>query len=181
MAHQCTSHATRRTFLKYGAALCVTASASTWAKPAVARTLSFEHTHTGEALTTTYWRAGKYDSAALTTVDTFLRDFRTGDLHVIDPTLLDYLFDVQCALGCDAPFAVISGYRSPATNDMLRQHSSGVASGSLHLVGRAIDVRIPGVKTGQLRGAAANLARGGVGYYAASGFVHLDTGRFRQW
>ena len=171
---------TRRTFLRLSGAACVLAATPAWAA-ANPRSLSFAHTHTGEALTVTYWREGRYVADALAAVNHLLRDFRTGDHHVIDPTLLDYLHAVQCTLSCDAPFGVISGYRSPATNEMLQRSSSGVATSSLHLVGRAIDVRIPGIKTAKLRETAAALRRGGVGYYPASGFVHLDTGRYRQW
>jgi uncharacterized protein YcbK (DUF882 family) len=145
------------------------------------RSLSFAHTHTGESLSITYWRDGAYDQVALATVNYLLRDFRTGDVHVIEPALLDYLHSVHCVLDCDAPFEVISGYRSPVTNEMLHRTTQGVASYSLHLEGRAIDVRLPGVKTAQLREAAAKLRRGGVGFYPESGFVHLDTGRVRQW
>jgi uncharacterized protein YcbK (DUF882 family) len=169
----------RRNFLRMGAALCVAAAMPAWG--ATARRLAFEHTHINEALDVTYWRDGAYDLQALAKVDRFLRDFRTDEIHPIEPALLDYLFDVQCTLQCDAPFAVISGYRSPATNHTLQQKSGGVATRSLHLEGRAIDVRLIGVKTKLLRSAAADLGRGGVGYYQASDFVHLDTGRFRQW
>ncbi len=174
------SQYTRRTFLGVSAAAGVLLVTPVWAASSP-RTLSFAHTHTGEALTVTYWRDGHYVAEALAAVNHVLRDFRTGDLHLIDPALLDYLHDVQCTLGCDAPFGVISGYRSPATNEMLQHSSSGVATASLHLAGRAIDVRIPGIKTARLREMAAALRRGGVGYYPASDFVHLDTGRYRQW
>lgn len=174
------SRCTRRTFLRLSGVACVLAAAPAWAATAP-RTLSFAHTHTGEALTVTYWRDGHYVAEALAAVNHVLRDFRSGDLHVIDPALLDYLHAVQSSLGCDAPFGVISGYRCLATNQMLQHAGSGVASSSLHLEGRAIDVRIPGIKTAKLRDTAAALRRGGVGYYSASGFVHLDTGRYRQW
>ena len=172
---------TRRAFVKASAALCTSLATHSWAATTPARTLSFTHTHIDEHLTVTYWRDGRYDQTALNTVNHLLRDFRTGEVHAIAPALLDYLHAVQCGLGSDAPFAIISGYRSWATNDLLYRTTSGVAPYSLHLEGRAIDVRLPGVKIRHLRDAAARLQLGGVGFYPASDFVHLDTGRFRQW
>ena len=139
------------------------------------------HTHTGESLSCVYYRDGAYDPATLTRVNHFLRDFRTGEVHAIDPGLLDILFAVRARAGRDDAFHVISGYRSPATNAFLRSHSSGVARHSLHMVGRAIDVRLPGFPTRRLRDLALAMRRGGVGYYPTSDFVHLDTGRVRFW
>ena len=110
-----------------------------------------------------------------------LRDFRTGDVFPIDPSLLDILFSLRLMTQCDAPFHVISGYRSPMTNALLRQHSEGVAQHSLHLEGRAIDVRLGGRSTKELAELARSLGRGGVGLYPASDFVHVDTGRVRFW
>ena len=111
----------------------------------------------------------------------FLRDFRNGEVHPIDPQLLDQLHRVASATGSKTSYEVISGYRSPATNRALHERSSGVATRSLHLEGRAIDVRLPGVPLADLRDAALSLAAGGVGYYPGSRFVHLDTGRPRHW
>ncbi len=128
-----------------------------------------------------YYQAGSYDPAALARVNHFLRDFRTGDVHPIDPGVLDILFDVRTRAASDEPFHVISGYRSPRTNAFLRTHSTGVSKHSLHMQGRAIDVRLPGLPTRKLRELALGLRRGGVGYYPASDFVHLDTGRVRFW
>jgi uncharacterized protein YcbK (DUF882 family) len=145
------------------------------------RALSFVHTHTGEELTTTYWRAGQYEPNALLRVNRLLRDFRTDEIHPIDPTLLDVLFDLQSRAGSDVPFQVISGYRSPKTNEMLRHSSDGVAQHSMHLVGRAIDVRLESLPTNRLGELARSLGRGGVGVYRASDFVHIDTGRVRFW
>lgn len=145
------------------------------------RRLVFHHLHTGETLAAKYWHDGGYDRAVLADVNRVLRDFRTGDVHAIDQGLLDILHRVQRELGVDAAFHVIGGYRSPHTNAMLRARSGGVAKHSLHMEGRAIDVRIPGVKTRLLREVAADLRLGGVGYYRASDFVHLDTGRPRTW
>lgn len=154
------------------------------AAPALAaptRRLDFGHLHTGERLSVTYFRGGAYDADALDRIDGFLRDFRTGEVAVIDRDLLDTLYLVRQRLGAGGRFEVISGYRSPQTNAMLRQRSSGVAKRSLHMEGRAIDVRLTGVDTAGLRDAAIALQAGGVGYYRRSDFVHLDTGRVRAW
>jgi uncharacterized protein YcbK (DUF882 family) len=145
------------------------------------RTLSFVHTHTGEKLVTTYSQRGCYLPECLAQVNHFLRDFRTGETHPIDPGLLDTLFDLQAHTDRDAAFEVISGYRSPATNSRLRSKSDGVAAHSLHMEGRAIDIRLTGFPTRKLRDLALSLQRGGVGYYASSDFVHVDTGRIRFW
>lgn len=146
------------------------------------RVIAFRHTHTDEKLEVAYWRAGRYDRAALEEVDRLLRDFRTDEVHPIEPGLLDALHGLQHALDHRAPFHVISGYRSPDTNEMLRKTGGGgVARRSLHMEGRAIDVRLPGVPTARLREAAVALGAGGVGYYPDSDFVHLDTGRVRSW
>ena len=145
------------------------------------RTLSFGHTHTGERLTVTYTAGDRYVPAALSEVNRFLRDFRTGDVHPIDPQLLDQLYLLASITANPAPFEVISGYRSPATNGSLHARSSGVAEHSLHLDGRAIDIRLSGVKLPELHAAALSLRAGGVGYYPGSNFVHIDTGRLRRW
>jgi uncharacterized protein YcbK (DUF882 family) len=151
------------------------------AKTAPARSLSFYHTHTGEKLAITYYEQGDYHLDALAEASRFLRDFRTGEEHPIDRGLLDILHDVRLATESSGRFEVVSGYRSPNTNAALRAKSNGVAKRSLHMQGRAIDVRLTGVDTAQLREAALALRGGGVGYYPKSGFVHLDTGRVRQW
>ena len=145
------------------------------------RALSFSHTHTGEHLNLEYFSGGGYLSDALSTVNHFLRDFRTGDVHTIDPGLLDLLHDLRGMTGSSAPFQVISGYRSPKTNEALRQHSEGVAAGSLHMQGQAIDIRLADIPLTKLRRAALTVRRGGVGFYPASDFVHVDTGRVRTW
>ncbi len=146
-----------------------------------ARELHFFHTHTGERLAVEYFSANTYRPDALQAVNRFLRDFRTGDEHDIDPGLLDVLHGLTNLTEATRPFEVISGYRSPATNAMLRGRSEGVAAFSLHMVGQAIDIRLPGVPLPSLRSAALSLRRGGVGYYPASNFVHVDTGRVRTW
>jgi uncharacterized protein YcbK (DUF882 family) len=172
----------RRDFLKLaGAALVASAPIAAWARGSECRSLSFVHTHTGESLSCVYYEGGGYDTATLARVNHFLRDFRTGDVHAIDPGVLDILFAVRSRADRDDPFHVISGYRSPATNALLRSRSSGVAKHSLHMEGRAIDVRLPGFPTRKLRDIGLAMRRGGVGYYPASDFVHLDTGRVRCW
>jgi uncharacterized protein YcbK (DUF882 family) len=137
--------------------------------------------HTGERLDIEYFRDGAYLPAALSAIEVLLRDFRTGERHAIDPSLMDYLLEVAHAAGVDPAFSVISGYRSPRTNAQLREKSTGVARRSLHMEGRAIDVRLTGVDCASLASRAQILKRGGVGYYRASDFVHLDTGAFRIW
>lgn len=145
------------------------------------RKLSFYHTHTHETLEVTYAVGGEFVASALDEVNNFLADFRTGGATVMDPDLLEVIYDVRASLGSDATFEVISAYRSAETNEMLRSNSSGVAKNSQHLLGKAIDVRLRDVATSDLRDAAIKLQRGGVGYYEESDFVHMDTGRVRRW
>ncbi len=151
------------------------------------RALALRHLHTGEKLPPlVYAQADTYLGPALQTLNHFLRDHYTGDVGVMDPQLFDLLHRVQAALGGRAAgrsaYEVISGYRCPATNSHLKQtRGGGVAQHSLHMDGRAIDVRLPGVPLAELRDAARALKAGGVGYYPSEGFVHLDTGRFRTW
>ena len=166
-----------------GAALVLLAAMSQGTVTANERELSFFHTHTGKRLAVVYWRDGDYNPDALEQINHFLADFRTGDLAEIDPALLDIIYDVRASLGSDGTYEVISAYRSPKTNEMLRGRSasSGVAKNSQHLLGKAIDVRLEGVPTAKLRDAAIRLQRGGVGYYEESDFVHMDTGRVRRW
>ena len=145
------------------------------------RRLAFYHTHTSETLDIVYSENGGYVPDALAEIHHLFRDFRTGDIHPIDPALLDLLHDVKQATGGTRRFEIISAYRSPVTNHMLASRSNGVADRSLHLQGQAIDVRLPGVRTADLRRAALQRAGGGVGYYPESDFVHIDTGRVRSW
>jgi uncharacterized protein YcbK (DUF882 family) len=148
---------------------------------APARSLAFEHTHTGESLSLIYAVGDRYVPEALRAVDWLLRDYRTGDIHPIDPALLDQLQRLASVTGSRAPFQVICGYRSAATNEMLRGRGGGVARHSLHLEGRAIDIRLGDVALADLRDAALSLKDGGVGFYPESNFVHVDTGRVRRW
>ncbi|MFZ5557760.1 MAG: YcbK family protein [Pseudomonadota bacterium] len=164
-----------------GLALAPLALTSRSASARAERALSFHHTHTGEQLRVTYFAAGQYLAESLAQLDRLLRDFRTGDATAMDRALFDQLHALSQACG-GGTYEIISGYRSPATNTRLRQAGGGgVARNSLHLQGRAIDVRLSGHDTAQLRRAAVAMGRGGVGYYPRSDFVHLDTGRPRTW
>ena len=145
------------------------------------RRLSFYHTHTGETLSTTYWEGGDYVPAALREIDYILRDFVNCSERPIDHRLLDLLAELHRKLDSNAPFEIISAYRSPSTNAMLRAHSDGVAKSSFHLKAMAIDIRLRDVPLRDLRQAAIDLGRGGVGIYPASNFVHVDTGPVRYW
>lgn len=159
------------------------------ATPVLARTtdstrhvLSFHHQHTNERLTVCYRIGEHYQRSELQKVNHFLRDFRNGDSVPIDPKLLDLLFEVKRDLGNpNGVYQVLSAYRSPHTNAMLRNGSSRVAKRSLHLTGQAIDVRLTDTSTRRIRDCATALGRGGVGYYSRSNFVHLDTGSVRRW
>ena len=138
--------------------------------------------HTGERLDVVYRRGDDYDPAALERVDRFLRDYRNGEVRSYDPRLLDVLHELTRSIGRpDAEIDVVCGYRTPHTNESLRKQGHGVARHSLHMQAMAIDIRIPGVSTEEIRDAALALGRGGVGYYADSGFVHVDVGRVRRW
>ena len=173
-------HARRR--LVFGAATAgalLLAPAASWA--ARPKAISFYHTHTGERLRVTYAEGDKVIPEALEEVSSFLRDFRSGEAHPMDPQLLDILHQLQQATGGKGPYEIISAFRSPQTNEMLRSNSNGVAQRSLHMEGRAMDVRLRGVDTYQLRKAALQLQAGGVGYYRSSDFIHVDTGRVRYW
>ncbi len=147
------------------------------------RTLSMHHMHTDESITITYKRNGRYDEEALKKLDWFLRDWRRQESTHMDPKLYDIIWKVTQEVHAQKPIEVVCGYRAPATNEMLRKHSSGVAKGSLHTHGQAMDFYIPDVPLKELRYAGLRLQRGGVGFYPTSGspFVHLDTGDVRHW
>jgi uncharacterized protein YcbK (DUF882 family) len=145
------------------------------------RELSLYHTHTGKSISVVYYEDGTYVPAALQDIDDFLKDFRNGARHDIDPALLDVLYEIKVKTGSKAPFEVISAYRSPETNQMLRAQTGGVAQSSMHIQGQAIDVRLRDVSLAKVRDVALRLQRGGVGFYPESEFVHVDTGRVRHW
>ena len=175
---------TRRTFLLSTLQTVIGASIispfDALSKTLPINTISFYHTHTGEEFDLCV-KSHTCPPAARKKLFSFLRDFRTGDVHPIDLRLIDILLKVKKETGSRGVCEVISGYRSPRTNEYLRAKGSGVAKKSLHLKGQAIDVRFSDVPTKELRDAAISLRAGGVGYYAKSNFVHLDTGRIRFW
>lgn len=150
-----------------------------FASISIPRALSFRHLHTNEKLSVEYYANNQYQS--LDKINYHLRDFRTSEIYPIDPKLLDLLHSIKLATGSKGYFEIISGYRSPATNNMLRGKSNGVAKRSLHMQGKAIDIRLSDVSINSVRLAATALKMGGVGFYKKSHFVHLDTGRFRTW
>ena len=157
----------------------MTASAAA-AEPA--RRLSFNHLHTLESTALVYARGDQYVPAALTHLNHFLRDHYSGEVGLMDPELYNLLHRVRLELGSEQAFDVISGFRSAHTNETLRTtRGGGVAKRSLHMDGKAIDVRLPGVPLTDLRDAALSLKAGGVGFYAHDNFVHIDTGRVRSW
>jgi uncharacterized protein YcbK (DUF882 family) len=138
--------------------------------------------HTRERLDVVYRRGEVYDPEGLTRINQYLRDYRTGDIRQYDPRVFDLLHDVMGSVGrADGQIEIVCGYRTPHTNEYLRTHGHGVARHSLHMQGMAIDIRVPGVTAAEIRDAAQALHRGGVGYYATSNFVHIDTGRIRRW
>jgi uncharacterized protein YcbK (DUF882 family) len=145
------------------------------------RSLAFYNTHTGESLRAVYWVQGHYLPEALADVDYVLRDHRTDEVKPIDPPLLDLLHAIGAALASRRPFYIISGYRSPATNAYLRFFDGGIAEHSMHMEGKAVDIRLPGCPCARLRRTAIALRGGGVGYYPHSNFVHIDVGRIRYW
>ena len=144
--------------------------------------LRLYHTHTGERLDVVYRRGNQYIPEALAKLDYFLRDHRTGEIHHFDPKVYDILEQLTTAVGQPgAEIDIVCGYRTPWSNEFLRSHTEGVSKNSLHMQAQAIDLRIPGVETERLRQIALSLHRGGVGYYPHSDFIHVDTGRVRQW
>jgi uncharacterized protein YcbK (DUF882 family) len=150
--------------------------------PGAESRLRMFHTHTGERIDVVYRRGTDYLPDALSQLNHFLRDHRTGDVHAYDPRLFDLLTSLEKEVGRPAAeIDVICGYRTPWSNEFLRSHSLGVALHSLHMEAEAIDIRLPGVSTWALRNAALALHAGGVGYYPRSDFVHVDVGRVRQW
>jgi uncharacterized protein YcbK (DUF882 family) len=177
----------RRTFFKLGAIAAATAilpraAFGSGARMSVAeKSLAFYNTHTGEKLKAIYWAEGEYFPDSLREINHILRDPRNNEVHDIDTQLLDLLFAIRQEIDTSQPFHVISGYRSVETNAFLRAHSTGVAENSLHLVGKAIDIRSPGRDLRNLQKVATALKAGGVGYYPKSDFVHVDVGRVRYW
>jgi uncharacterized protein YcbK (DUF882 family) len=149
--------------------------------PLQERSIELHNTHTNETVSVIYRRREQYNARAIASLRNVMRDHRNGESHDIDLALYDQLYDLAQAARCDARFDIISGYRSPESNAKMAAASSGVAKKSLHLHGRAIDVRLHGCSCADLRDLALTAAKGGVGYYRRSNFVHIDTGRFRTW
>lgn len=143
--------------------------------------LSFYNTHTGEKFHSVYWAKGKYIKESIRSINWILRDHRSDQICEIDTELLNLLYTLQRKTGTTKTIHVVSGYRSPQTNSMLRKKSSKVAKKSLHMCGKAIDIRIPGFELTRLHRAALNLKQGGVGYYPQSDFIHVDVGKVRRW
>lgn len=177
----------RRQFLRYSVDIALAGAGASFASGAFASTaqacsLSLDNTHTHEKISLIYSAAGQYMPAALDRLNHFLRDHYTGTVGKMDPQLFDVLHRITLTLNTRQSFQVISGYRCAATNDRLRTtRGGGVARHSLHMDGKAIDVRIPGVPLAELHDAALSLKAGGVGFYPRDQFVHVDTGKVRRW
>lgn len=146
-----------------------------------ARKISFRNSHTGETFSGVYRVGNKYLPDAFDRINIVLRDFRTDELFPIDPRAIDIIYAVHQQTQSAEPYEILSGYRCPKTNAMLRGNSGGVAKNSLHMTGQAIDLRLPGFNTKRIRDLAISLRAGGVGYYPRSNFVHMDTGDVRTW
>ena len=175
----------RRRFLTCSAAVGITSLISpviqASAEFSVERTLSFINLHTDESLSSCYWANGEYDLTSLSNINNILRDHRADEVFEIDSSLIDLLHVLHDITDSNAPYHIISGYRSPKTNESLRNKSNGVAKKSLHMQGKAIDIRLPDVELAVLRDAAISLEAGGVGFYPKSNFIHLDVGKPRSW
>lgn len=173
----------RRRFLKLGLLAPILPLPAYAGQPSsqAERRLSLHNLHTGEKVDLPYWIDGDYVAESLADISRVLRDHRTGQMAAIDTGLLDLLHRIRATVGSTQPFEIISGYRSPASNLILTETTNGVAKRSLHMEGKAIDVRLPGIPLADLREAGLILKGGGVGYYPESNFVHLDVGRVRTW
>jgi uncharacterized protein YcbK (DUF882 family) len=149
--------------------------------PSAPRRVVIHNLHTDERVDATYFDDGRYVPDALAAVNHVMRDFRTGDVHFMDPQLLDLMHALSKTVETAQPFQIISGYRSPKTNAMLHEQSAGVAVNSFHMRGMATDIRLPDVSLSHLHKAALAMQRGGVGYYPESDFIHVDIGPVRTW
>ncbi len=176
----------RRHFLRQAACLGVAGLTGLPAGRAMAsagedKTLRLYNIHTGEYLTTTFWAEGQYQDAEVQMLDALLRDHRANQAMAMQRELYEKMYYLQQLFNSREPLYIVSGYRAPATNSGLRQVSDGVAENSLHMQGKAVDLRIPGVSHRHLHQAALAMRSGGVGYYPKSGYIHIDTGRVRSW
>lgn len=177
---------TRRSVIKAGLAFMACSSLPSFASNShlaadEMRALHLYNIHTGESIKTIYWEQGVYITDALKDINYVLRDFRTNDMTDMDPRLLDLLNILHKKVGSHRPFEVISGYRTPRTNEMLYEHTKGVNPHSLHMYGKAIDIRLHDCHLKKLRNTAMAMQKGGVGYYPESDFVHIDTGPVKSW
>jgi uncharacterized protein YcbK (DUF882 family) len=150
-------------------------------EPEAERDISFYNLYSHENLEIVYWRDGKYLPEALSEINHMFRDSRTGKVKIINKNLIDLLFNLKTKLKTNEPFQIVSGYRSPRSNAILRKKKKGVARNSLHMYGKAVDLRVPGQSIRTVRYAAMGLKGGGVGYYPRSSFVHIDVGDIRYW
>ncbi len=179
----------RRQFLKLGGLAASTLALGLLLPPAAlaalkaqpVRRIALTNLHTGEACALAYWEQGAYIPEALATIRGVLRDHRNNETHPIDPALLDLLAVLKGHLATTEPYEVISGYRSPESNAAMHARSGGVAKKSLHMEGKATDIRVPGRALAQVHATSLAMGMGGVGYYPTSDFVHVDTGAVRQW
>lgn len=183
----------RRGFLRHGVAAGMMAALGASILPGTAwsqmadpaamggREIKLFSAHTSEKFSGTYWANGRYLPDAFAGIKSVMRDHRSGETFPIDPRLMDILFVLQNKLDNFGGFRVLSGYRCPKTNAMLRRSGEGVAKNSLHMTGQAIDISLPGTSLSTLHKMAMNVHSGGVGYYPTTGFVHVDTGRVRTW
>lgn len=179
----------RRNFLKqaalFGATTGMVATSGRVAaktmRPSMEKTLKLYNIHTGETVQATFWAEGRYIEEEVQMLDMLLRDHRANEVLAMQRKLYHHLFKLQMMLEPKQGVHIISGYRSPETNRRLQSMSNGVAKKSLHMQGRAIDIRMPGVSIRNVQRAALSMKTGGVGYYPTSGFVHIDTGRVRNW
>lgn len=145
------------------------------------KSLKLVNLHTNERLDITYFRQGKYDAAALYDINQLMRDHRAGEATEMSLELIESLSLLQACCGTNKEIHLISGYRSPKTNEALRKQGNGVAKRSFHMTGQAVDIRVPGIALSELKSTAKKLKVGGVGYYPNSGFIHMDVGRVRYW
>ena len=175
--------ASRRRFLAFSAC----AATAVLARPSIVlahtkeRTLALYNMHTGESAKTVFWADGEYVKDGLDEISQLLRDYRTADVIPFDPRLIDTLYHLRRKVDAHRPYHVVSGYRSPKTNAILRKNDRSVAKNSYHMRGMAVDAYLPKVALSKLHHAALSLRAGGVGYYPKTGFLHLDSGRIRSW
>lgn len=187
VSNKSTYKLSRRHFLKFGI-LATIVGASPFRSFAAIRnysplekSLSFYNIHTGESLNAVYWADGDYLPDVLNEINYIMRDYRSNEIKPIDTRLLDLLYDIHSNLGTRQSFHIVSGFRCPATNTFLYKYTSGVDKNSLHMYGKAVDIRLPGHELSSLYEVAAGQKGGGVGYYPESEFVHIDVGTVRYW